>query len=168
MPGEDFPYYITRSPYKSYSPLGFLFKHYDHRNSSLPNDIIQQTLVEAGHKIEEQLIQNPILENQTLDDKWLYIQEEQNNLPNMPGGYGFTFPYHMTPDNSLGLVFNHYDLSPFDNDVIEEALVEATNRYDREIAGDPTLANQTLDRQWQYDHNPHDQGEDYYTLFINP
>lgn len=86
----------------------------------------------------------------------------------MPGGYGFIFPYHMTPDNSLGLVFNHYDLSPLDNDVIEEALVEATNRYDREIAGDPTLANQTLDRQWQYDHNPHDQGEDYYTLFINP
>ena len=80
MPGESFPYYITPSPLISRSPLGFLFIHYEYRHSILRNDIIEQTLVEAGHKINKQLAQNSMLENQALGDKWIYIQEKHKYM----------------------------------------------------------------------------------------
>ncbi|KAL8644854.1 MAG: hypothetical protein Q9226_007561 [Calogaya cf. arnoldii] len=236
MSGKSFPYYMIRSP------LGFLFNHYEYRNSILLNVIIQQTLVEAGHKIDQQLAQNPVLGNQALHDKWSYIQVKHKYIlsfvphqrkltyddistiiplistwatqyagvqcdfdiwippgtstqrklgtehlahvayvksigttdngmsqslkrkfpsltvipPTIPAGTApSTFPYHMTPENSLGLVFNNYNFSPEDNDVIKEALTEATQEYNQEVAETPTLANQTLDVSWEYEHNLH-------------
>ncbi|KAL8916864.1 MAG: hypothetical protein Q9208_008296 [Pyrenodesmia sp. 3 TL-2023] len=86
--------------------------------------------------------------------------------PKMPAG---TFPYHMTPDKPLGLLFNHYDyLSTFDNDIIEQVFVEAANKINQEIAPNPALANETLNIGWGYDHPPQDQSEDYYSLHLSP
>ncbi len=82
---------------------------------------------------------------------------------------GRTIPYHMTPDKPLGLIFNHYDYgSTFDNDDIEQTLVGAAQQIDEEIAPNPTLANQTLDRGWSYEGNPLHESEDYYSLSIHP
>ncbi|KAI4176464.1 MAG: hypothetical protein LQ343_001000 [Gyalolechia ehrenbergii] len=88
------------------------------------------------------------------------------NFPKMPGQ---TFPYHMTPDKPLGLIFNHYDyLSTFDNYDILQTLVGAAHEIDQEIAPNPTLANQTLDHGWSYEHDPIGQTEDYYYISLHP
>ncbi|KAL8837309.1 MAG: hypothetical protein Q9170_002566 [Blastenia crenularia] len=72
----------------THSPLGFIFSNYEYRYQFLFNDIIQQTLVEAGQKIDHQLENNPALANQALDDEWFYIQEAEEYLlgfiPNEP------------------------------------------------------------------------------------
>ncbi|KAL8941791.1 MAG: hypothetical protein Q9216_002029 [Gyalolechia sp. 2 TL-2023] len=198
MPGESFLYHVTRSP------LGLLFNNYDYRSSMLLNDIIQQTLVEAGHKINQQLAQNPALRDQAVDHNWFYFQEEHrpvlnftpdspdmtygniliiiplistwatkhihpSNLPNMPGPFGATFSYHMTPSNHLGLVFAHYDYRyTIDNDLFEQIIVGATDQYYGQIAEDPTRANLTVVGGWYYDHPPHGESEEHYFLGIFP
>ncbi|KAL8855378.1 MAG: hypothetical protein Q9178_007975 [Gyalolechia marmorata] len=172
MPDFIFPYHMTRSS------LGLIFSSYEYR-SVLQNDIIEQTLVEAAQKINHQLASHPNLANQALDDEWVYVQEEHEyllgfvpdipkmtNFPKMPGR---TFPYHMTPDKLLGLIFTHYDYgSTFDNEDIEQALVGAAHQIDQEITDNPTLANQTLDLDWAYEHNPLHKSEDYYYLTLQP
>ena len=91
---------------------------------------------------------------------------QHSNFPKMPGR---TFSYHMTPDKPLGLIFNHYDYgSTFDNDDIEQTLVGAAQQIDEEIAPNPTLANQTLNRGWSYEGNPLHESEDYYSLSHHP
>ncbi|KAL8866417.1 MAG: hypothetical protein Q9174_006316, partial [Haloplaca sp. 1 TL-2023] len=91
------------------------------------------------------------------------------NLPQMPGHFGSTFPYHMTPNDPLGLIFRNYEPSAFENnEVLEQAFAAAKLDYDGMIAGDATLANRTLDVGWDYEFNPDQKGEDYYQLFIHP
>ncbi|KAL8705364.1 MAG: hypothetical protein Q9201_001520 [Fulgogasparrea decipioides] len=186
------------------SPVGLIFSNYGYAHSSLSNDIIEQTLIEAAQKINHQLASKPTLANQALDDEWVHVQEEHgyllrfvpdipkmtygdiptiipvistwatqyagaecdfeiwarpgtstqrklgighlhiaSKLPMMPGP---TFPYRMTPNEPLGLIFKYYDyVSTFDNDIIEETFAEAAHQIDQEIAHNPVLANQTLD-----------------------
>ncbi|KAL8954003.1 MAG: hypothetical protein Q9222_000164 [Ikaeria aurantiellina] len=82
---------------------------------------------------------------------------------------GQTFPYHMTPNSPLGLVFAHYDYaSTFDNDIIERTFMEAAHQIDQELADDPILANQTLDLEWFYQHPDPDEPENHYWLSIQP
>ena len=78
-----------------------------------------------------------------------------------------TFLYHMTPNEPLGLIFNHYDyLSTFDNDVIQQTFAEAAHEIEQEITRNPALVNQTLDDGWMYDHPLPDEPEDSYWLNI--
>ncbi|KAI4282428.1 MAG: hypothetical protein L6R38_002930 [Xanthoria sp. 2 TBL-2021] len=75
----------------------------------------------------------------------------------------------MTPDKPLGLIFTHYDyLSTFDNNIIEQTLVEAAHQINQEIAPTPALANQTLDLKWTSEHHLQDESEDYYWLSLHP
>ncbi|KAL8718377.1 MAG: hypothetical protein Q9225_004479 [Loekoesia sp. 1 TL-2023] len=137
MPDFSFPYHITRSP------LGLIFSNYEYVYSALSNDIIEQTLIEATQKINHQLASKPTLANQALDGEWVHVQEKHGKRPKMPGP---TFPYRITPDKPLGLIFTHYDyLSTFDNDIIEQTFTEAAHQIDQEIAHNPVLANQTID-----------------------
>ena len=94
------------------------------------------------------------------------LNSEHSNLPKMPGQ---TFPYRMTPNEPLGLIFNHYDYGvTFDNDIIEQTFIEAAHEINREIAQSPSLANQTMDVGWAYDHDLPDGSEDYYQLSLHP
>ncbi|KAL8776217.1 MAG: hypothetical protein Q9213_008353 [Squamulea squamosa] len=71
------------------------------------------------------------------------LKVQHSKLPKMPGP---TFPYRMTPNEPLGLIFTHYDyLSTFDNDIIEQTFTEAARQVDQEISHNPVLANQTVD-----------------------
>ncbi|KAI4187130.1 MAG: hypothetical protein LQ348_004137 [Seirophora lacunosa] len=164
----------------THSRLGLFFSNYEYNFSNLRNTIIEQTLMEAAQKINDQLASNPDLANQALDGKWVYLLEEQEYLlelfpdipkmtkpPKMPGGRGGTFSYNMTPDKPFGLIFSHYDyLSTFDNDVIEQTFAEATDQIYRELAPDPALANQTVNVGWEYSHLIQGTDDDYYHLSL--
>ncbi|KAL9010900.1 MAG: hypothetical protein Q9173_004206 [Seirophora scorigena] len=191
MPDWTLRYHIIRSR------LGLLFSNYEYNYSNLRNTIIEQTLMEAAQKINDQLASDPNLANQALDGKLVYVQEEHEYMlelfpdtpkmtygdilliipelillhskpPKMPGGHGGTFSYHMTPDKPVGLIFSHYDyLSTFDNDVIEQTFGEAMHKIHQELAPDPTLANQTMNPEWSYTHPIQDTDDSYWLSLMS-
>lgn len=81
---------------------------------------------------------------------------------------GKTFPFYMSPDHPLGLIFDHYDYgSTFDNDDIQQLLTGAWHAIGNALAANPSLANEPC-HGWDYEHNPQGKGEDYYQLFLHP
>lgn len=85
----------------------------------------------------------------------------------MPGPRWSTFPYHMTPNNPFGLVFNHYDyLDTFDNDVIQLTLEEAAHKIDEEISANPAVEHQLLPHGFDYSHPVPPEFEDAYWVNV--
>ncbi|KAL8707617.1 MAG: hypothetical protein Q9220_007404 [cf. Caloplaca sp. 1 TL-2023] len=62
------------------SPLGLIFTNYDYIHPLLPNTLIEQTLLEAARRINDQLNGNPSLANLALNDKWFYMQQKYEYL----------------------------------------------------------------------------------------
>ncbi|KAL6716095.1 hypothetical protein ACLMJK_005661 [Lecanora helva] len=85
--------------------------------------------------------------------------------PKMPGPRWTTFPYHMTPSNPLGLIFNHYDyLSTFDNDIISLTFEEASLQINKTLSLSPALEHQPVPNGWHYSHQLPPEYEDSYSL----
>ncbi|KAI4172281.1 MAG: hypothetical protein LQ346_008633 [Caloplaca aetnensis] len=74
MPDFTLSYHMTRSP------IGLIFSNYEYFHFALRNQVIEQTVREAAQKINYQLVWNPDLAHQTLNDEWTYAQEEHGYL----------------------------------------------------------------------------------------
>ncbi|KAI4172282.1 MAG: hypothetical protein LQ346_008634 [Caloplaca aetnensis] len=66
MPLGSFPYHMTAD-----KPFGLIFTNYNYLDT-FDNDIIEETFVEATHKINREIASNPALANETLNGQWDY------------------------------------------------------------------------------------------------
>ncbi len=74
MPDSTLPYHMTSSRF------GLVFCGYEFHYVALRNDFIEQTVIEAARKINQQLASNPNLANQALENQWVYVQEDYKYL----------------------------------------------------------------------------------------